>query len=1250
MSVRVAVRVRPFNSRERELQSECVIHMRANVTELRGKGVTRDFAFDYSFWSHRPTDAHFVHQHQVYAAIGTEMLENAFQGYNTCLFAYGQTGSGKSFSMMGSDLQENRGIIPRLCEDLFARIHSLSADWTGKVEVSYMEIYLEKVRDLLSADQRKKPKVREHAITGPYVEDLTSHAVTNFEMISALMDEGNKLRTVKATKMNDVSSRSHAIFQLVFTQTQTTLDPEGNPLKLDRVSKISLVDLAGSERSGSINSGSDDRLKEGNLINKSLSTLGKVIAALADRDGSAKGKGSHIPYRDSVLTWLLRESLGGNSKTIMIAAISPASDNYEETLSTLRYAQQAKQIVNTAVVNEDSTATLVRQLNNEIETLRAQLAQALVTAPADRRASEEEQLQQSALEAQLQISEKLRESLSVSWEEKLEETLRIQTERQSQLRAHGIILVEGDEAASPLGVMAPTGVPFLINLKPNLRQSSCLLYYLTEGVTKVVARNFEETGDASAPSSATIAASRAIELGGRSILPDHCSFVSKRMTEGDGLTTSIIPNEGAILYVNRRAVTEEQHLRTGDCISFGNQLEFRFTNPLEAWTDHDDEDISVGSQPFDSLGADEEGTEGEKRRHLQESLVQQQKQQQQQIQEHQQQLALQLEQQQHQFSLQEEELQERKDALERMQHELELQAQERDRYQQEQELLLERQRLLEQQRLEEQFHLQSEQFRLQEQQRLLEAQQSELLREQDRLAQLKKQQEAQAEALAAMTIVAAVPPPPPQRTTAVSNLLETIDSSTPRTSSSSNLAERLRKLTAPTISRRYNLPGSSTEEVAELRDESAFSYEKQDEGRLLSSLITNADGSKVSFKLTPAYGLNCMLLFCESHLSAKELRDFLLDVGTLIKMKLYECITEKDVASISFWLANSSELLTAIKSDEHLLTTSGEIQVLLANCAEDAFSALVDQIKARIQPAIPALLREHSSGQATSAPSPLRPRPSGLALLESAADVDFLIATLEAVLTLLRVCEVSRFIMEQVFAFVFHHIGGSLFNKFMGSTEYFHWERGLIIKFNLTKLQDWASLSGLQHVFDVHFVFISEAALLLQTNKSQLSHLDHICEICSHLNSLQLDHILKNYRASRDEGPVNVTLVDCLKARAANSVDLACLDDESCNFKVQLLRNADMLAPFHLVGRYHMQTGLGDRHLLSTIKDYLLHILSGAEVVLSAPPSPKVSHRHEGGSKVVAAASKWARLADFQSPIATPRSTTPSPQPAQAPK
>ena len=239
-----------------------------------------------------------------------------------------------------------------------------------------MEIYCERVRDLLNPKNKNKDlKVREHPILGPYVEDLSKLVVNEYMDIDRLIDEGNKARTVAATNMNETSSRSHAVFTLIFTQKRHDNQTD---LVTERVSKVSLVDLAGSERANSTGA-QGTRLKEGANINKSLTTLGKVISALAEvsaapvKKGQAinqKKKTEFIPYRDSVLTWLLKENLGGNSKTAMLAAISPADINYDETLSTLRYADRAKQIVCKAVVNEDANGKLVRELKEEILRLR----------------------------------------------------------------------------------------------------------------------------------------------------------------------------------------------------------------------------------------------------------------------------------------------------------------------------------------------------------------------------------------------------------------------------------------------------------------------------------------------------------------------------------------------------------------------------------------------------------------------------------------------------------------------------------------------------------------------------------------------------------------------------------------------------------------------------------------------------------------------------------------------------------------
>ncbi|KAJ4435345.1 hypothetical protein ANN_17958 [Periplaneta americana] len=318
--------------------------------------------------------------------------------------------SGKSYTMMGS--QDNKGIIPRLCDSLFDLIaKQQSSELTYKVEVSYMEIYNEKVHDLLDPKANKQSlKVREHNVLGPYVDGLSQLAVTSFQDIDNLMAEGNKSRTVAATNMNSESSRSHAVFSVVLTQTLTDAK---SGVSGEKVSRMSLVDLAGSERA--VKTGAvGDRLKEGSNINKSLTTLGLVISKLADQSSGGKNKDKFVPYRDSVLTWLLKDNLGGNSKTVMVATISPAADNYEETLSTLRYADRAKRIVNHAVVNEDPNARIIRELRQEVEALKEMLKHAT--------GSEGYKEQRVDLTEKLSESEKLMKEMSQTWEEKLQKT------------------------------------------------------------------------------------------------------------------------------------------------------------------------------------------------------------------------------------------------------------------------------------------------------------------------------------------------------------------------------------------------------------------------------------------------------------------------------------------------------------------------------------------------------------------------------------------------------------------------------------------------------------------------------------------------------------------------------------------------------------------------------------------------------------------------------------------------------------
>lgn len=357
-------------------------------SQARGKVLEdKSFVFDNSFWSHNDKDPHYARQEDVYDCLGEEFLDHNFEGYHTCIFAYGQTGSGKSYTMMGTPDQP--GLIPRTCEDLFDRIEaSQTPDVSYNVRVSYFEVYNEHVRDLLVP--RTEPphylRIRESPSEGPYIKDLTEVTVRNFSDLMKFMRKGDVSRTTASTKMNDTSSRSHAVFTITLKQIHHDLSTDETT---ERTARIRLVDLAGSERAKSTEA-TGQRLREGSNINKSLTTLGRVIASLADpkqgRGGKRKGR-DVVPYRDSILTWLLKDSLGGNSKTAMIACISPT--DYEETLSTLRYADQAKRIRTRARINQDhlSAAERDKQIAEMAETIRA-LQLSVSQASANRRESE----------------------------------------------------------------------------------------------------------------------------------------------------------------------------------------------------------------------------------------------------------------------------------------------------------------------------------------------------------------------------------------------------------------------------------------------------------------------------------------------------------------------------------------------------------------------------------------------------------------------------------------------------------------------------------------------------------------------------------------------------------------------------------------------------------------------------------------------------------------------------------------------
>ena len=479
--------------------SECIIDMdpvtqattllvpssMGTPTKAQSKRIMEEkkFTFDNSFWSHNVDDEHYADQEDIYNVLGEEFLDHNFEGYHTCIFAYGQTGSGKSYTMMGKT--EKPGIIPRTCEDLFQRIESNTSPHVSyTVRVSYFEVYNEHVRDLLTSRPQTGAhpnylKIREHPTEGPYVKDLTELAVKNYHELLRCMRMGDASRTTASTKMNDTSSRSHAVFTIMLKQIHHDLQTDSTT---ERMARIRLVDLAGSERAKSTEA-TGQRLREGSNINKSLTTLGRVIAALATQPNTrGKSRKDVVPYRDSILTWLLKDSLGGNSKTAMIACISPT--DYDETLSTLRYADQAKHIRTRAVVNQDSTSSAERdaqleEMTSHVEDLKRQIAEATRGAQESDRAHLKSKLDGYRMrdEKLEEYAEKVSEMQRRAEEDRLgdESKIRQLVEQNEALRRHLKLAVES--FTNPIPAPSPAPAPDSTHTqsqksRPSLRSTS----------------------------------------------------------------------------------------------------------------------------------------------------------------------------------------------------------------------------------------------------------------------------------------------------------------------------------------------------------------------------------------------------------------------------------------------------------------------------------------------------------------------------------------------------------------------------------------------------------------------------------------------------------------------------------------------------------------------------------------------------------------------------------------------------------
>nr|XP_039269720.1 kinesin-like protein KIF14 isoform X3 [Styela clava] len=555
-SVTVAVRVRPFSQKEEDANAKQVVFMNENGTLVSDGTNDHNFSYDFSFDSIKQS-SEFASQSFVYQKLARPLLSAAFNGYNTCLFAYGQTGSGKSYTIMGNN--EDVGVIPRFCDEMFGGVKAITSKdkmVQFHIEMSYFEIYNEKIHDLLvssqvGADGEKKKqalKVREHPEDGPYVEGLSKFVVTSFDDIQSWLDVGNRQRVTASTGMNDKSSRSHSVF--ILNMTRTTVEKlEGECHATGRRSRINLVDLAGSERSSTAQT-SGQRLKkfEGASINKSLLTLGKVIFALSERSKVSARRQSRlfIPYRDSALTWLLKESLGGNSRTAMIATVSPAEMHIEETLSTLRYAAQARTIVNMVKINEDPNAAIIRELKSEIAKLRA--AHQSSSANAEEYQASVREIAQ--LREKLSAAENDKNETNIRWLKKLEESEKRKAEEIQELKRAGV------------SFKVDNRLPNLVNLNEDPQLSELLLYVIKHGTTRV--------GRKGGPHECEI------QLGGTLIADLHCEIENK-----NEVVTISPKDESAKIFINGEMINKLTTLHHADRIVIAGDHFFRLNHPIE---------------------------------------------------------------------------------------------------------------------------------------------------------------------------------------------------------------------------------------------------------------------------------------------------------------------------------------------------------------------------------------------------------------------------------------------------------------------------------------------------------------------------------------------------------------------------------------------------------------------------------------------------------------------------------------------
>lgn len=532
--IKVCLRVRPLNSDEVAAgELSCVIVERPVCDSLqlayRGADYHLDGEQSFSFDWVLSGD---VQQERAYQLVGDRVVSGVVDGFHGCAFAYGQTGSGKSHTIFGRH-GVDEGLLPRIAAGLLRQLDDEGSEYILKL--SYLEIYNEKLRDLLKPARRsgskvleeKSLEVRQHPKCGVFVDNLTSNVVKNLDDLQGLLDYGHQIRVVRCTNMNAQSSRSHAV---VTISVERTIQQEGKTFK--RRAQLHCVDLAGSERMKNIG-GSKKREAESKVINRSLLALSITISRLSSGQDDAR---THIPYRNSKLTYLLSDSLMGNCRTVMLACVSPSMASFSMTESTIRFAQSVKKIRTKPRQNDDLDGTLVSNLRAEIEHLRQQLSRSRDSVGSGERAS---------LMEKLDATQHLEKEFGTSWEEHEARSAAQQQGRRRTLQdlglRHGLVSTD-----SMLWVRQDSD-PYIVNICDDPLLSGCLTYTLPPNVPVRVGSD----------------ASCTIHVEGLGIKPDMCQIVSR------GGTVEVIVSTGKML------PTADQNPRSDGVARRGGLVRFR---------------------------------------------------------------------------------------------------------------------------------------------------------------------------------------------------------------------------------------------------------------------------------------------------------------------------------------------------------------------------------------------------------------------------------------------------------------------------------------------------------------------------------------------------------------------------------------------------------------------------------------------------------------------------------------------------